>query len=109
MKCINRRIKCCSWQKQERPKKSTAASFWEDIEKNIEEIIPRVSFVSYWTDSPSSQYRNEHIILQHESLFDTNVAWSYFEAGRGKGPCDELGVTTKRMVDNAIKQRKYFI
>ena len=71
-----------------------------------------MSFVHYWTDSPSSQYRNEdifYIILQHESLFDTKAMWSYFEANHSKGPYDRLGVTTKRMTDNAIKQRKYFV
>ena len=41
-----------------------------------------------------------YIIWQHESLFDTKAAWSYFEAGYGKGPWDGLGVTTKRMADN---------
>ena len=58
-----------------------------------------MSFVHYWTDSPSSQYRNEHtfyIILQHESLLDTKTVWSYFEAGHGKVPYDGLGVTTKK-------------
>ena len=89
-----------------------AANFGEDIEKNIEEIISHVSLFHYWTDSPSSQYRNEHIfyiILQHESLFDTKAAWSYFEAVHGKSSNDGLGVTTKRIADNAIEQRKYFI
>ena len=84
----------------------------EDIEKNIEEIILHVSFVHYWTNSPSPQHRNGHmfyIILQHESLFDIKAAWSYFEAGHGKGPCDGLVVTTKVMADNAIKQCKSFI
>ena len=86
--------------------------FREDIEKNIEKIIPHLSFIHYWTDLPSSQYRNEHIfyiILQHESLFDTKAAGNYFEVGHRKGPYDGLGVTIKRMADNAIKQRKYFI
>ena len=30
----------------------------------------------------------------------------YFEAGHGKGPRDGLGGTTKRMADEAIRQRK---
>ena len=50
-----------------------------------------------------------YIILQHESLFNTKATWSYFEAGHGNDPCNGLGVTTKRMADNAIKQRKYII
>ena len=47
--------------------------------------------------------------MQNESLFDTKAAWNYFEAGYGKDPCDGPGGTTKRMADNAIKQRKYVI
>ena len=35
--------------------------------------------------------------------------WNDLEAGHGKGSCDGLGGTTKRMADNAIKQRKYVI
>ena len=64
----------------------------------IKRIIPNVSFVHYWTASPSSQYRNKHIfniILQHESVFDTEAACDYFEAGHGKGPCDGLGMYHK--------------
>ena len=35
--------------------------------------------------------------------------WNDLEAGHGKGSCDGLGGTTKRIADNAIKQRKYVI
>ena len=50
-----------------------------------------------------------NIILQHKLLFDIKAVWNYFETGHGKGPCNGLVGTTKRMADNAIKQRKYVI
>ena len=65
--------------------------------------------VHYWTDSPTSQYRNKHIfsiIKKHEAHFGVNCTWDYFEAGHGKGPCDGIGGTVKRCADMAIKQRK---
>ena len=60
-----------------------------------------MSFVYYWTDSASSQYRSKHTfntILQHESLFNTKAAWNYFEVNHGKGLCDGLGATAKEWV-----------
>ena len=32
------------------------------------------------------------------------ATWSYFEAGHGKGPCDGLGGTIKRLADDTIKR-----
>ncbi|WAR07281.1 LOW QUALITY PROTEIN: hypothetical protein MAR_017239 [Mya arenaria] len=34
----------------------------------------------------------------------SGARWNYFEVGHGKGPCDGLGGTVKRMADDAIKQ-----
>ena len=47
--------------------------------------------VHYWTDSPTSQYRNKttfSIVIRHEYA---KAAWNYFEARHGKGPCDGIG------------------
>ncbi|KAI8517597.1 hypothetical protein Bbelb_036140 [Branchiostoma belcheri] len=59
----------------------------------------------YWTDSPSSQYRNKtmsSVISEHEALFGIPACWNYFEAGHGKGPCDGIGGIAKRMADQAV-------
>lgn len=65
-------------------------------------IIPdvNVTFIHFSTNSSSSQYRNTHmfnILLRRELLFAIKVAWNYFKACHGKGPCDGLTVTTKGM------------
>ncbi|XP_078616892.1 uncharacterized protein LOC144885097 [Branchiostoma floridae x Branchiostoma japonicum] len=66
-----------------------------------------VQYIHYWTDSPSSQYRNKTIfsvVSDHKELFGVPATWNYFEAGHGKGPCDGVGGTAKRMADDAVKR-----
>ena len=68
--------------------------------------------IHYWTDSPTSQYRNKlifDIVANHYSLYNCAAVWNYFEAGHGKGPCDGLDGTVKRMADTAIKTGKVMI
>lgn len=51
-------------------------------------INPAVKIIHYWTDSPTSQYRNRTIfqaIANHEELYQIKGVWNYFEAGHGKG------------------------
>ena len=42
----------------------------------------------------------------HNSDFGFPAVWNYFEAGHGKGPCDGVGGTEKRMADEAVKTGK---
>ena len=65
--------------------------------------------IHYWTDGPTSQYRNKtafYLVATHNDLFGVDAEWNYFEAGHGKGPCDGIGGTAKRMADLSIKQEK---
>ena len=86
---------------------STVCAFLDKILPELKIIKPELKAVHYWTDSPSSQYRNRYIfnlIVKHQELFGLRARWNYFEVGHGKGPCDGLGGTTKRMADIAIRQ-----
>ncbi|VDI36208.1 Hypothetical predicted protein [Mytilus galloprovincialis] len=86
---------------------STVCTFLDSLVPVLKEICPNVEFVHYWTDSPSSQYRNKTIfdlIANHSSVYGIQARWNYFEAGHGKGPCDGLGGTIKRMADEAVKR-----
>ncbi|KXJ26080.1 hypothetical protein AC249_AIPGENE6483 [Exaiptasia diaphana] len=47
-----------------------------------------------------------HILTHHTQEFGVQASWHYFEAGHGKGPCDGVGGTTKRMADEAVRQQK---
>ncbi len=70
------------------------------------DIVADINLVFYFTDSPTSQYRNATIfqfIAKHEELFGFQAHWHYFEAGHGKGPCDGIGGTAKRLADQSVR------
>ena len=72
-------------------------------------MAPELTFIHYWTDSPTSQYRNKtifSIVANHEAEFGVPANWNYFEAGHGKGPCDGVGGSAKRMANEAVKRQK---
>lgn len=79
----------------------------------IDKLIPEVKdlsleskYIHYWTDGPTSQYRNKvifHAVANHASTFGAAATRNYWEAGHGKGPCDRLGGTVIRMADDAVK------
>ena len=73
----------------------------------LKEICPLADGIHYWTDSPSSQYRNKTIsdlVANHPKAYEMRARWNYFESGLGKGPCDCQGGTIKRMADEAVKR-----
>lgn len=88
---------------------SVTSTVWAIIDlivPELRELNPDVNRMHFWTDSPTSQYRNKHIfylVVHFPEFYHVQATWSYFEAGRGKGPCDGLGGTTKRMADEASR------
>lgn len=89
----------------------TASTIFAFLKKSIipeaRELVPEAEFIHYWTDSPTSQYRNKkifNIVSRHKQLFNINASWNYFEAGHGKGPCDGVGGSTKRGADEASRR-----
>ena len=91
---------------------STVITFVREIIKEIRQVDPQTEYLHFWTDSPTSQYRNRTIfnfIANLEETAGIKACWNYFEAGHGKGPCDGLGGTTKRMADQAMKAGKVVI
>ena len=87
---------------------STVVAFIKEvIIQKIKEICPDANFLHYWSYNPTSQYRNKTIfsvIAHHKKLCGMSATWNYFEAGHGKGPCDDVGGTSKRMADQATKR-----
>ncbi len=70
------------------------------------EIVNNLKHVIYFTDSPTSQYRNCSIfnaVVNHRQMFGCDAHWNYFEAGHGKGPCDGIGGTAKRLADQSVR------
>ena len=73
------------------------------------QTVPELKYIHYLSDSPSSQFRNKHlmyIIAQHDKMFGIPCTWTYFESGHGKGPCDGIGGSSKRLADLAVKTDK---
>jgi hypothetical protein len=86
---------------------TTVCAFSDALIPKVLSAVPNITQIHYWTDSPSSQYRNKTmftIIAEHAKLYGLKARWNYFESGHGKGPCDGLGGTIKRMADEAIKR-----
>ena len=77
----------------------------------IERNCSNLEMIHYWTDSPTSQYRNKTIfkVIYHEEYFNCKASWNYTEAGHGKGPCDPIGGTAKHKADPAVKNGKFVI
>ena len=69
----------------------------ESIIDAAKKLVPEAVFIHYWTDSPTSQYRN-NIISRHKELFGKAASWNYFEAGHGEGPYDGVGGSTKKVL-----------
>lgn len=93
-------------------KSSTVLAFLDDLIPELKKIDDQLTVIHYWSDSPSSQYRNKFMfdaVANHEVLYGCRARWNYFESGHGKGPCDGLGGTCKRMADEAIRSGKAVI
>ncbi|KAK6167137.1 hypothetical protein SNE40_021235 [Patella caerulea] len=64
---------------------STVLTVMEKIVMEIKDIQPNVECIHYWTDSPTSQYRNKLIfdaVANHEERYGMKARWNYFEAGQ---------------------------
>lgn len=72
----------------------------------IKEETPTVSVIHFYSDGPTSQYRQKHNFYLHshfiKSLNFKHSTWSFFEAGHGKGVADGIGGTVKRVLDKQV-------
>ncbi|KAJ8048235.1 hypothetical protein HOLleu_00469 [Holothuria leucospilota] len=87
---------------------STIKAILDSLVPRVTKLAPDIKRIHYWTDSPTAQYRNKtifSIVADHHTIFDGIYAtWNYFESGHGKGPCDGVGGTVKRLADDAVKR-----
>lgn len=69
---------------------------------------PQIDTVHFFSDGPTSQYKNRFniflLVTLLPEIFPTLkfTTWNYSEAGHGKGPMDGVGGTLKRQADNFV-------
>ena len=88
---------------------ATVYAFLKELISNLKTMLPNLKHIHYYTNSPTSQFRNKtifYLLSRHKELFNVTASWNYFEAGHGKGPCDGIGGSVKRMSDEAVQQQK---
>ena len=88
---------------------ATVCAFLKELIPNLKKMLPNLKHIHYYTDSPTSQYRNKtifYLLSRHKELFNVTASWNYFEAGHGKGPWDGVGGSVKRMADEAVRQQR---
>ena len=72
--------------------------------------LPGTHKIIYFSDGCAAQYKNCKKFLNlchHEEDFKTKAEWNFFTTSHGKGPCDGLGGTVKRLATRASLQRPY--
>ena len=85
---------------------ATTLAFLKEIHPKLKEKLPDLQTVHYITDSPSSQYRNKSaaaLLANHHTILGTTSTWHLLEEGHGKGPCDGIGGSVKKMAETAVK------
>ena len=75
--------------------------------KTIKEKMPLLNRVYFWSDGPSTQYRNKTMFQLvgtklAEILEVEEISWNYFESGHGKGAVDGIGGCLKRTADRLV-------
>lgn len=72
--------------------------------------VEKIEKVHYFSDGAASQYKNKKNFLNlcfHSKDFEISAAWNFFATSHGKGPCDGVGGTLKRLAAKASLQRPH--
>lgn len=89
-----------------------AHAIWAHMDpvlKKVNACYPDINHVHFYTDGPSSQYKNRfNIYLMKTNLpryFNNlqSITWNFTEAGHGKGPMDGVGGVLKRRADEFVR------
>ena len=70
------------------------------VTSHIKNKLPQVTMIEYFTDGCGGQYKNYKNFLnvcEHGSDFGLQACWNFFATSHGKGPCDGIGGTVKRL------------
>lgn len=78
--------------------------FQEGLIKFLKETLSSLKKIFYFSDGASAQYKNKKNFVNlafHEDDFAIKAEWHFFATSHGKGPCDGLGGTIKRLAARA--------
>ena len=79
----------------------------------LKKVIPATQMIKkmiYFSDGAASQYKNRKNFLNlchHKEDFGLSAEWHFSATSHGKGACDGLGGTVKRLAARASLQRPY--
>ena len=74
----------------------------------LKHTLPLVKSIQYFSDGAVSQYKNFKNIsnlLHHFEDFGLHAVWNFFATSHGKGVCDGIGGTVKRLATRASLQK----
>lgn len=74
----------------------------------IKEKCKKIDKIIYFSDGASAQYKNKKKIVNlthHRQDFGLEAEWHFFPTSHGKGACDGLGGTLKRLAARTSLQR----
>lgn len=75
----------------------------------VKELLPMASKIFYFSDGAPQQFKNFKNfvnIYYHKEDFKIAAEWHYFATAHGKGPCDGIGGTLKRIASRVSLQRQ---
>jgi hypothetical protein len=76
--------------------------------KFLKNQLPLTKKIIYFSDGCAGQYKNCKNFLNlchHKEDFEIDAEWNFFSTSHGKGPCDGVGGTVKRLAAKASLQR----
>lgn len=84
-------------------------SFLQVVINHIKTLCPQLTKITHFTDGAASQYKNFKNFLNlvyHQDDFGLKGEWHFFATSHGKGPCDGIGGTLKRLARRASLQSR---
>ena len=88
----------------------TQSLFQKNLVQFLQDKISRVDKIHYFSDASAAQYKNRKNFVNlcyHKTDFGCQAEWHFYATSHGKGPCDGIGGTVKRLAAKANLQRPY--
>lgn len=83
------------------------------LSKLLSEYGENARNVYFWSDGPSSQFKNRFMVafmkLCRRQYHLESISWNYFASAHGKGAIDGVGGTLKRFVTNKMRSRALLV